>query len=263
MPGYTTSPLDSSPWDRNARDWAELQEAKLIPAYSIVLKALGYMPGQCLLDLGCASGVLCDCAASRGLISVGLDSSAALLAFARRRTPAARFIRGDMEELPFKAGTFNIVTMMNSLPYAASPLHALREAHRVLAPRGRIAIATWGVAGDCNSAAIAQALGPYLRPGGRLESLAEACRVDIASEWVARAGFMKLLGSSALTIWDYSDEESVLRGFLSHGLAQEAVLHSGFDAVHDAIKSAVAPYRMATGRYRLQNRLDYIIAQRL
>jgi len=59
--------------------------------------------------------------------SVGLDAAEALLDVARKRTPSGDFRQGEMEELPFADGTFDVVTGFNSLQYAADPVNALRQ----------------------------------------------------------------------------------------------------------------------------------------
>ena len=57
----------------------------------------------------------------------GLDAAEALLDVARKRTPSGDFRQGEMEELPFADGTFDVVTGFNSFQYAADPVNALRQ----------------------------------------------------------------------------------------------------------------------------------------
>jgi len=76
--------------------------------------------------------------------SVGLDAAEALLDVARKRTPSGDFRQGEMEELPFADGTFDVVTGFNSLQYAADPVNALRQARRVSKPSAKVAMAVWG-----------------------------------------------------------------------------------------------------------------------
>jgi ubiquinone/menaquinone biosynthesis C-methylase UbiE len=45
--------------------------------------------------------------------------------------PAARFVVGDVERLPFADGDFGLVTAFNSVLYAAAPRRALAEIARV------------------------------------------------------------------------------------------------------------------------------------
>ena len=48
-----TEQRDSPPWNRCARDWAEIQEPRMGPLYQVVLKALSLAPDSRLLDVGC------------------------------------------------------------------------------------------------------------------------------------------------------------------------------------------------------------------
>jgi hypothetical protein len=59
-------------------------------------------------------------ASLRGAQVTALDASAALLAIVRQRIPAADVREGDLEALPFGDGTFDAVTAVNSLFYAAA-----------------------------------------------------------------------------------------------------------------------------------------------
>ena len=69
----------------------------------------------------------------------GLDAAEGLLDVARRRTPSGDFRQGEMEELLFADGTFDVVTDFNSFQYAADPVNALRQAGRVSKPSAKVA----------------------------------------------------------------------------------------------------------------------------
>lgn len=100
-------------------------------------------PGREALELGCGTGVFLERVAHSGASIVGIDLSPELLARARGRLNGltnVRLARGDAEALPFPEARFDVV-------YGSSVLHhleleaALREAHRVLRPGGRIVFA--------------------------------------------------------------------------------------------------------------------------
>lgn len=94
-----------------------------------------------VLDLACGPGRHSAALASRGALVVGYDLSRVLLRRARElAVPRARFVRGDIRELPFRPGAFDVtVNLFTSFGYFADDLEhgqVLREAARTLAPGG-------------------------------------------------------------------------------------------------------------------------------
>jgi SAM-dependent methyltransferase len=73
-------------------------------AGAVLLEALGRRGagGGLVIDLGCGSGILSERVAAAGYEVLGVDLSAPLLALARKRVPAGRFLRGSLwtTELP-------------------------------------------------------------------------------------------------------------------------------------------------------------------
>ncbi len=59
------------------------------------------------LDVGCGTGWLTRYLA--GSVVVALDQSESMLSIARKRAPHAVFVRGDLLELPFARGSFDLV----------------------------------------------------------------------------------------------------------------------------------------------------------
>ncbi len=113
-------------WGAAARDWADVQEALTRPLYETVFDRVGLRPGTHLLDAGCGAGLAAQLAAARGAAVAGIDASAALLEIARSRVPTGDFRVGELEELPYSEGTFDVVTGFNSFQYAENPTAALR-----------------------------------------------------------------------------------------------------------------------------------------
>lgn len=90
------------------------------------------------LDAGCGTGFQTAILVALGYRTVGIDLSAGLLAVARRRQPAAGFIRGDLEALPWRAATFDaVVSCGSTLSFVECPERAFGEIGRVLRPGGR------------------------------------------------------------------------------------------------------------------------------
>ena len=115
-------------WGHAAVDVASLHEPASCREYVALHHHLRVGPGDRLLDV----------AALRGAACAGLDASARLLAIARDRSPAADLRVGDMHELPWQDGCFDVVTSFRGI-WGTTPA-ALAEVHRVLAPGGRLVV---------------------------------------------------------------------------------------------------------------------------
>jgi SAM-dependent methyltransferase len=257
-----TAGVQGDLWSARARDWAEIQEDTALPLYLAVLERAGVRTGVRLFDAGCGAGRFAQLATARGAVVTGLDAAPALVAIARERLPDRDLRVGELEDLPWADGSFDVVTGFNSFQYAASPVAALREARRVVVPGAPVAIATWGEPENCEAAAYVHALGrlgPPTAPGapgpfalsvpGALERLA------------ADAGFADAEALDIECTWRYADLETALRGLLSTGPAACAIRHSGEEAVRRATTEAIAPFRTMQGSYQIENTFRYLVAR--
>ena len=104
----------------------------------------GDLHGRRVLDVGCGTGAVAAALAEHASSKVwGLEPSEAMLAVARDRVPASVGLkRGVAEALPFRDAWFDRIVMCLVVHLVDRP-RALAEAHRVLVPQGRIAIATF------------------------------------------------------------------------------------------------------------------------
>jgi ubiquinone/menaquinone biosynthesis C-methylase UbiE len=114
------------------------------PVHRSIIQKLETYPGMPVqagraLDVGCGGGLSTAAIAHLAGMVVGLEPVAAMLAHAGVVAPRARFLVGQAERLPFRDGTFNLLTAAGSLNYADLRLF-LPEAARVLAPGGVLAI---------------------------------------------------------------------------------------------------------------------------
>jgi SAM-dependent methyltransferase len=94
-----------------------------------------------VLEVGCGTGRFLA-ALSGHAKAWGVDPSPEMLEVARRRVHGAGLKLGSAEELPFKDGWFERAAMWLVIHLVERP-RAFAELHRVLAPDGRLAIATF------------------------------------------------------------------------------------------------------------------------
>jgi ubiquinone/menaquinone biosynthesis C-methylase UbiE len=140
-----------------------------MPFAAALLDAAGLRRGERVLDIACGTGVVTRLAAERvgadGAVA-GLDINPAMLAVARSVPSSGapiEFHEANAESLPLADGSFDVVISSLGLQFVADQASALREMRRVLAPDGRLAIATVGPIPPL-FAILEQALARHLTP---------------------------------------------------------------------------------------------------
>jgi cyclopropane fatty-acyl-phospholipid synthase-like methyltransferase len=131
-------------------EWRRSDGAEMAGLYPGVLDRAMLRPGELLVDIGAGRGELVVAAAERGGRAVGVEYSQAAIDLARRtlaahgEPPGAEVLLADARELPLPDREADLVTMIDVIEHLDSSEQAqvLREAHRVLAPGGRILIHT-------------------------------------------------------------------------------------------------------------------------
>jgi SAM-dependent methyltransferase len=117
------------------------------PAAHLVRFA-GIRSGESVLDVGTGTGVVAVTAARAGARVRALDLTPDLLAQARENGqiaghPEIEWLEGDIENLPYPDGSFDVVVSQFGHMFAPRPEVAVREMRRVLKPSGRVAFTTW------------------------------------------------------------------------------------------------------------------------
>src|SRR5262245_33143794 len=132
--------------------WAEVRElleVQLAPLGRRGLAALAPHPGESILDVGCGGGEtaldLVRAVAPDGTV-VGIDLSAAVLAFAHRAAEGCervRFIHADAAVFPFEPASFDAAYSRFGVMFFADPTAAFANIRRSLRPNGRLAFVCW------------------------------------------------------------------------------------------------------------------------
>lgn len=142
-PAARTIPND---YDSFAEAYAAETESNLINGYytrPALLDLAGDVAGRRILDVGCGAGPLSASLRERGAIVTGVDSSAGMLALARKRLGDGADLRSaDLSEpLPFPDDAFDDAVASLVLHYLEDWSAPLAELRRVLVPGGRLIVA--------------------------------------------------------------------------------------------------------------------------
>jgi SAM-dependent methyltransferase len=117
------------------------------PAAARLVRFARVAAGMKVLDAGCGTGVVAITAARLSARVKAIDLTPQLLERARENGAVAEvdieWQEGDVEELPFADGEFDVVVSQFAHMFAPRPDVALREMLRVLRPGGTIAFSTW------------------------------------------------------------------------------------------------------------------------
>ena len=136
--------LEHAGWREKADaydDWfARITRQAIEPALDAIADAY---EGARLLDICTGTGHLAAAAAERGAVAEGLDFAETMVEQARHNYPDLTFTVGDAENLPYEAGSFDIVACGFGHLHFSDADKAIAEAARVLMPGGRYGFTVW------------------------------------------------------------------------------------------------------------------------
>jgi ubiquinone/menaquinone biosynthesis C-methylase UbiE len=126
-----------------------------------------------VVDIGCGPGVAVRAAAGRGARAIGIDPAPIMLRLARavtRGRDGIDWAEGAAESLPVPTGSATVVWSLATVHHWKDVTKGLAEAHRVLAPGGRVLAIERQVAPD------ATGIASHGWTEQQTESFAAACR---------------------------------------------------------------------------------------
>lgn len=215
-------------WGRRAVEFATLSEPANCREYVAVHHRLGIGDGNRLLDVACGSGLAIELAGIRGAVCSGIDAAARLVAVAQDRNPDSDIRVGDMEALPWDAASFDVVTSFRGI-WGTTPA-AVEEAHRVLAPGGRLAITVWGNVGKSPGAwMMAPFLWATVEKVQHQADMVALGRPGVGETFLGERGFEVTERFEIPFVWEFADPEAYARGLASTGPAYESIQSLGED----------------------------------
>lgn len=96
-------------------------------------------PGMRILDAGCGNGQLTEALAAFGATVVGLDYSSSVFEAEHRRTrPNVHFLQGDLQQIPFSPGSFDLVISNGVIHHTPDAHRCFGELARSVKDNGRL-----------------------------------------------------------------------------------------------------------------------------
>jgi SAM-dependent methyltransferase len=237
-----------------------------LPLFGAALDAARVTAGTRLLDAGCGAGLLAVLGSFRGAEVTAFDASPGLLSVVRARLPDADVREGDLEALPFADASFDAVTAVNSVFYAADMAAALRELVRVTRPGGRVVVTAWGPPEKCEFlSAVMPALRPLMPPpppGAPPPHPGALSDPGALAAVLQGAGLRVLEEGEVACPFVFPDTATSWRGNSSAGVNQAAIAHSGEAAVRAVYEAADRAHRRPDGSVRYENVFLWVAGER-
>jgi SAM-dependent methyltransferase len=248
-------------WGARPAEWA-LSEDQQTPTYEAALERVDLKPGQAALDIGCGVGAFLRLVAERGARAFGIDASEPLIDLARERLPEAELRVGEMEALPYRDDSFDLVTGFNSFFFANDIVGAVREAGRVAKPGAPVVIQVWGAHENNDLEAMKAIARPFFPPRpSDAPAEPEYCTPGVLEDIATKAQLTPESAFDGSWAFEFSDEETMTRALVAPaGLAVLVGPHQE-PQLKQALIEGLTSYRQADGSYRLSNDYHYLIAR--
>ena len=246
-------------WGARASDWASLIDPWTMPLYLDVFDRLGISEGERVLDIGCGSSLTGVELRRRGARPSGLDASEGLLEVARERTPDGDYRLGDIFDLPWEDGSFDVVVSFNGIWGLDRPMS---EARRVLRAGGRFGISFFGDFDRMdlmNSWVIA--LLECSPPDASGEDLMAISQPGAAEEMIAKAGMTPVERGVTRSAQEFPDLAAAVRAYSALGNAYTAINHVGEERWSSRLEELFEPYVAPSGVVRLVNDWGWVTAR--
>ena len=259
----STKQLQGQLWSAAPKNWSQHFEPYFLPMYKKALSHLKLTEDTLLLDAGCGSGLFSFMAIQKGAQIIGIDAAQGLLELARKRNTGNLFLEEDLEALPFKIDTFDVIAGFNAFQYAGEFAKALAEARRVLKPEGKLIIGMWDKPERSEATEILKAiltLLPPPPPGSPSPfSLSEDGKIEsILIELQFRIIVKQYVACPMLFI-SLSD---AVKSFLSTAPAAAASNYTNSRNVIETIVRVFSPFKLTEDFYHLQNQFMLFIAEK-
>jgi SAM-dependent methyltransferase len=136
-------------WHQRVFESAPEHEDASSPWYQLVRERLGRVSGLRILEVACGRGGFVRELALAGAFVTGCDFSATALHVGQGKIQqlagnvgTARFVQGDVQNLAFADGTFDVVVSCETIEHVPDPWAALREMYRVTRRGGKLFLTT-------------------------------------------------------------------------------------------------------------------------
>lgn len=247
-------------WDLASETYVSGWVPLLAPFAEMCVERLKLARGERVLDVATGPGTAAFLAAERvgrdgAVVATDIADRMVRLAATRaaaRGLPQMSFRRTDMETPVLDGSSFDAVTSVFGLMFAADTGAAVREMHRVLRPGGRASIVVWGRRGRCGWAEVF--------PIVERRVTSDVCPLFFAlgvpgamTAALGAAGFVDVVEERVSGVLEWADADDALDSILVGGAV--ALAWSRFspevkEQVRDELAAALAAFRVRRG-YRI------------